>query len=233
MNAQRNKKTSNGKDKIMRRALICLLLLIMTLASNSYADVLIGDWETPTNEGWSDHPATAATGWSATYYIDDPFNMPSRYEYSYDWSTDGYVSLRANVTGWDWFMRKDISEHWWDNTRIEFDISAVAQDGSTATFAQVEKFAGSFETNGWFDMPEAQFNLTLDSAQHCVFDYAAAGYRGTDYCNPADAYGSIIFAYNADAPVYLYIDNIMMTIPEPATIGLLGLGGLALLRRKR
>jgi len=32
----------------------------------------------------------------------------------------------------------------------------------------------------------------------------------------------------------LYIDNIMFTgVPEPATIGLLGLGGLALLRRKR
>ena len=219
----------------MKKLIVCLALLAFAGYAHAATNVLIGSWEGLDNEGWADHDETAATGWSATVYVDDPLVMPSKYtEFSYDWSSDGYVSLKTAVTGWAWFERHDVMANWWDNTRIEFDIYAVAQDGSTATFAQVEKFAGSFETNGWFDMAEASFSIGMGgSSTHCVFDYAAAGYRGTDYCNPGDAYGSIIVAYNADAPVYMYIDNIMMTIPEPATIGLLGLGGLALLRRKR
>jgi hypothetical protein len=212
MNAQRNKKTSNGKEKIMRRVLICLLLLIMATASNSYADVLIGDWEASTNEGWADHPATAATGWSATVYVDDPLVSPSRYIYDSNWSTKGSQSLRASVTGWSWFERLDVHTLWYDYSRIEFDIYAVAQAGSTATYAQVEKMGGSTETNGWFDMPEAQFNIGLGgSATHCTFDYTK--YKGSTYWNPTDNYGSIIIAYNADAPVYMYIDNIRLVMP--------------------
>jgi hypothetical protein len=204
-----------------KKLIIVVITLFLAPAAYAASNVLIGSWEGETNEGWN----TLDLVWG-TISIDDPLVMPS---------TDGDVSLRTNVTGWDWFIMHDVMEHWWDNTRIEFDVYAVAQDGSTATFAQVEKMAGSFETNAWFDIPEAQFNIDLwgGSTTHCVFDYAAAGYRGTDYCNPGDYYGEILFAYNSDAPVYLYIDNVMLTIPEPATLALLGFGGLVILRRRK
>jgi len=122
----------------MKKLIVCLALLAFT--GYVQAADIIGTWEGENNEGWADHPATAGTGWSATVYVDDPLVMPSKYvEFSYDWSTDGWVSLKANVTGWDWFHRKDVRDVWWDNTVLEFDVKAVAQEGSAATKAKVGK----------------------------------------------------------------------------------------------
>jgi len=214
----------------MKKFIVCLAILAVAGYAQAASNVTIGTWESETNEGWADHPLTAATGWSATVYVDDPAAMTSIYEYSYDWSTDGWVSLKANVTGWNWFERRDVRDVWWDNQFIEFDVYAVAQSGSAATWAQVEGIAGSFQTNGWFALAGTTYGC-LGTPTHVKYDYSA--YKGGTYSGTGDAYGSIIIGYNADAPVYMYIDNIKFTIPEPATIGLLGLGGLTLLRRKK
>jgi len=215
----------------MKKLIVCLAILAVTGFAQAAPDKLIGSWESETNEGWADHPLSAATGWTATVYVDDPLCMTSIYEYSYDWSSDGWVSLKASVSGWNWFERVDFHADYFTYNTIEFDVYAVLQDESTATYAQVEQIAFSTETNGWFNPGEATgFGLTFDSTTHCVLDYSA--YKTSDYASATDTYGSMIFALNADAPVYIYLDNVMLT-PEPATIGLLGLGGLALLRRKR
>ncbi len=204
-----------------KKLLVAVVTLFLVPATYAASNVLIGDFE-EMDDDWYDYHTGKP--------IDDPEVMPSKYEFSYDWSTKDYVSLRVNITGLDWFMRRDIHTDFWDNSRIEFDIYAVIQGGSTATYAGVERIALSTQTNGWTELADSSFYLGFGETMHCVVDYSA--YKTSAYASPTDTYGSIVFAFNADAPIYMYIDNVMLT-PEPATLTLLGFGGLALLRRRK
>ena len=182
-------------------------------------------------------PATAATGWTAITYVDDPMVMPSRYEYSYDWSTDGYVSLKATITAWGFYIRRDIRDVYWEHDTIEFDAYAIDNGGGWAQIERItEQFSdadASIPNGGMFDMPGTNWDLTFGETTHIAYNYSA--YKGGIYGSEAATYGNFIFAFNTGGDgVSIFLDNIKFTgVPEPATIGLLGLGGLALLRRKR
>jgi hypothetical protein len=210
-----------------KKLLIVVVTLFLASASYATSNVLIGDFEL-NNDDWYDFDSPYPI--IPPIWIDDPLVMPSKFEFSDEWASRGNYSLMVNITGWNWIMRRDIHTDFWDNSRIEFDIAAVAQDGSSATYAGVERIALGTETSGWTDMADSSFYMNLGETMHCVFDYSA--YKTSDYASPTDTYESIIFAYNTDAPIYMYIDNIWLT-PEPATLTLLGFGGLALLRRRK
>jgi hypothetical protein len=212
---------------------LIVFLAFLAIATNAQADKLIGSWENQTNEGWQDHPASELCFWCGDVYVDDTEVMPSRYTFSDDWSSHGNISLKANVTGWDWFTKIDVHTDLYNYSKIEFDIFAVAQDGSEATYAQIQQMVYSSQSNGWISLANSGFNTTLGGpATHCVLDYSAIKVAGQT--SPTDVSGSFIFALNADAPVWFYMDNVILTgIPEPATLSLLGLGGIALLRRRK
>jgi hypothetical protein len=217
---------------VSKKLLIVVVTLFLASANNAEGDVLIGSWENQTNEGWRDYPLFGANNWVGGY-IDDPLVMPSRYEYSDDWSTDGDYSLKANVTGWDMFQSIDVHNEFFKNSALEFDIYWVPQEGSSATWAQVERIDLNTETNPMTDMEDSQFTIGMDETIHCFYWYNYR-YALPEYASPTDTFVNFIWAFNADAPVYIYIDNVMLTnVPEPATLALLGFGGLVILRRRK
>jgi hypothetical protein len=102
---------------------------------------------------------------------------------------------------------------------------------------KIEELIYSSQTAGWtpFAGSEAAPFVTMVNGEvlHVILDYSA--FKTSAYMSTTDGYGSFIWTVTSDnASSYIYLDKVMLTgVPEPATIGLLGLGGLALLRRKR
>jgi hypothetical protein len=225
----------------MKKLIVCLVLLAFTGIVQAAPDKLIGSWESYTNEGWQDHLLNANHNW-APGYIDDPeiFGDEAttpRYWWEEGWKTEGFVSLKilaepkTQANGWGQRAKIDVHTDILNYSKLEFDVKGV----TAGTVVKIEELIYSGQTNGWatFAGSEAApfVSMVNGDVKHVTLDYSA--FKTSAYMSATDGYGSFIFTLTSDnASSYVYLDNVMLT-PEPATIGLLGLGGLALLRRKR
>jgi len=213
-----------------RKLIICLIL---ALVSVSYSEVLISSWEDASGDGdidWGSHNSIA---------VADPNHTGTYTFLETTGVTDGSYSLGVNQSGWgqsltlvlDYAQRTQLGA----NDTIEFDISVPAGASTDSGWCELYEVVLNADGHSWAKIndgnnPAFQWGYWDNSpvqTQHFAFTYDNSGF-------PAEpGYCEIILALNSDgAHNQFYIDGAKLT-PEPATIALLGLGGVLLRRRKR
>ena len=213
---------------------LCLMAAVLSIPASA---AIINDFEGVAGN------AVHWDGDNGARSIDDATVNPSIYSYdSVTGVTSGSQSVHVNVTGWgqtlalrlDYAQRVDFMA----NSIFSIDISVPANhvnDGSGG-WTEIYNVTLNTEGYGWHDQftaPAMQFGFWDNSGvqtQTLTFDYSAA--KGSMPAVPN--WVEIIFATNSDGVhSNLYFDNAQVIVPEPATLSILGLGALALVRRKK
>lgn len=145
----------------------------------------------------------------------------------YGFTQDG-TELGYNVTA---YMANSSDSRWLEDSRLTKD---VGQTGWTQTMA-----SGAWYTLEWELLDDTANDRSVITAR--VIDKATSTTIGTflGFDDGVDRLtthtGMILSASGKDSAKPTRVDNLLVTgtvVPEPATLGLLGLGGLALLRRR-
>lgn len=198
------------------------LVLMLAMVSTSYGETVLGNWE-DSNDGWG--------AWVSNAVEPNP-NMSQQSEVGV---TLDLKALKVVQDGWGQVMARDLSydervELAANNTfSIDFSVAAATSGGTI----QIEEIILNAEGFGWTNIvtgDKPKFDCWGGSPERTLnleFSYDPSLFGSVP------SYAQIVFALNGmGGQTDFYFDNAKLT-PEPATICLLGLGGIALIRRRK
>jgi hypothetical protein len=210
----------------MSRKLVAICL-VLAMASVSFAGVLVTSWEDPTNGEISSWGAAIVPG--QTIGVTDG-TYSDGIVCTTGWGFIGQVAaISGNPTG----AQLDAGL-----TTMEMDVTVVGADWSGDNGFQFGLVINSGGT-GWQQADVGSWYwgggtgaTGADFTEHLTWNFSSL------MTGPSGGWAQIILYQNSyshdgsmGSAIY-YIDNLQLT-PEPATMALLGLGGLALIRRKK
>ena len=214
-----------------RKFISFVCVVTLALASTSYG-VVIGNWE-GSDDGWTS-PAGTLTN-SETVGV----------------TLDSY-SAGVDLSGWGQALKYQFGAPsnkalFMQNDTFSIDFGVAASGGAyTAGYTHLQKIIMNNASAGWVEVGGGGGTNPMAT----LYWWAEAGERTTTVTVDYSAYVANITDVNPDgtgtgyieiiietqtgggAPSQMYFDKAEL-IPEPATIALLGLGALALRRRKR